>query len=177
MPVAPERVQDRGVDCVLCRIVAGTAPADLVAETPRVVAFCDAAPITPGHLLVVPRRHGTGLAELSDDDAAAMTVLARRLAVALRAAGLRHSGRPAAPRRWRVRPVVGGDGGTGVPMTGTNLFLADGASAGQEVLHAHLHVIPRYGGDGVRLRTGPRHSVPDERAEVAQRVRAALGDR
>ncbi|MET0190975.1 MAG: HIT family protein, partial [Pseudonocardia sediminis] len=73
----------------------------------------------------------------------------------------------------------GGAGGRdreGTPITGTNLFLADGVSAGQEVFHAHLHVIPRYAGDGVRLRTGERTSTPDERAEVAERVRTALGD-
>ncbi|MDN5918227.1 MAG: HIT family protein [Pseudonocardia sp.] len=59
-------------------------------------------------------------------------------------------------------------------ITGTNMFLADGASAGQEVFHVHLHVIPRYADDGVRLRTGTRRSTPDERAEVADRVRAAF---
>ncbi|RZT87754.1 HIT domain-containing protein [Pseudonocardia sediminis] len=195
-------------DCVFCRIVAGTATADLVAETARVVAFCDIAPITPGHLLVVPRAHGSGLADVSDDDAAAMTVLARRLAVALRDTGLRLPGperRPGPTGRWRRlrghrRTGTGGGrhggrnsdigGGSmtgssatgggrdreGAPITGTNLFLADGVSAGQEVFHAHLHVIPRYAGDGVRLRTGERTSTPDERAEVAERVRAALGD-
>ncbi|MBW0104885.1 HIT family protein [Pseudonocardia sp. KRD-291] len=200
-------------------MVAGTAPADLVAETPRVVAFCDNAPITPGHLLVVPRTHGSGLADVSDDDAAAMTVLARRLAVALRDTGLRHPGlrhpgpgtaapgtpgagvidpadtglrhpgpgatgpRRAGPARrlavggwWRGRRGERGAGAGGAPVTGTNLLLADGSSAGQDVFHVHLHVIPRYAGDGVRLRTGPRGSTPGERADVADRVRAALDD-
>lgn len=184
------------MDCVFCRIVARTAPADIVAETPRVVAFCDAAPITRGHLLVVPRVHGSGMADLADADAAAMVVLARRLAVALHDAGLRStdpdgsvppgsgtsggSGWPGAGRSfvaagwWRARRRGGGR--SGVPVSGTNLFMADGASAGQDVFHVHLHVIPRYDGDGVRLRTGARRSTPEGRAQVARRVRAALGD-
>lgn len=165
------------MDCVFCRIVARTAAADIVAETSRVLAFCDAAPITRGHLLVVPRAHGSGLVDVSDDDAAAMIVLARRLAAALHDSGLRRPGadrRFAAVRRWRGRRA--GEDGPGVPITGTNLFMADGASAGQDVFHAHLHVIPRYDGDGVRLRTGARRSTADGRAEVARRVRAALGD-
>ena len=142
-------------ECAFCRIVAGTAPADVIAETPRVIAFCDIAPITPGHLLVVPRAHGAGLAQLADEDAAAMTLLARRLAIALRASGLR-------------------GGRRGVESTGTTLFLADGADAGQDVFHAHLHVIPRYPGDGTSLRTGRRRATPHGRATVAARIRAAL---
>lgn len=113
-------------DCVFCRIVAGSQPASIVLEEERVVAFMDHAPVTDGHLLVVPRRHAAGLADLDPDDGRAMFDAGRRLAAALRASSLL--------------------------CQGINLFLADGRVAFQEVFHVHLHVLPRTRGDGFGLR-------------------------
>ena len=132
--------------CVFCRIVAGAAPASVVYGDDDVLAFLDIAPITPGHLLVIPRRHATYLADLDERDGARMFQVAQRLAGALRLSGLR--------------------------CDGVNLFLADGAAAFQEVFHAHLHVIPRWVGDGfaLRYRSGKpgREQLDDTAAAVVR---------
>lgn len=135
-----------GAGCVFCRIVEGTEPASIVAADDEAVAFLDIAPATPGHLLVVPRAHATGLADLPADTGERLFRVAQRLAGALRGSGLR--------------------------CAGVNLFLADGAAAFQDVFHVHLHVIPRWPGDGVRLHMGTP-SRPELDGHAAA-VRAAL---
>jgi len=137
-----------GMDCVFCRIVAGTADASVVYEDDRLLAFCDLSPVNPGHLLIIPKVHGVGLVNLAEPDASRMFTVARRLAAAVRSSGLR--------------------------CEGVNLFLADGKAAGQEVFHVHLHVFPRYVGDRFRLHSGQRRASRRELDEIAARVRAAL---
>jgi histidine triad (HIT) family protein len=134
------------MDCVFCRIVAGTSEASVVYEDDRLLAFCDSSPVNPGHLLIIPKVHGVGLVDLNESDACRMFIVARRLAVALRSSGLR--------------------------CEGVNLFLADGKAAGQEVFHVHLHVFPRYVGDPFRLHSGQRRASRRELDEIAARVRA-----
>ena len=137
-----------GTDCVFCQIAAGTAPASIVDEDELTIAFLDTQPINPGHLLVVPKHHAPGLAELPDADAARMFAAGVRLAAALRASDL--------------------------PCDGLNLFLADGAAAGQEVFHVHLHVFPRTAGDAFRLNydwsTSPTRSNLDATAGLIREV-------
>ena len=113
------------VSCDFCRIVAGTAPASKVFEDDTAVAFLDIAPITPGHLLVVPRVHADGLADLDPRTGEHLWRIGQRLAAALRRSDVR--------------------------ADGVNFFLADGVAAFQEVMHVHLHVIPRFKGDGFKL--------------------------
>jgi diadenosine tetraphosphate (Ap4A) HIT family hydrolase len=115
----------------------GRAEASLVHVDDAVVAFMDLNPINPGHLLVVPRAHAPALSDLDEDVGAQMWRVAHRCARALRRSGLR--------------------------ADGVNLFLADGEPAGQEVFHAHLHVIPRYAGDGLRIESSAQRG---ERAEL-----------
>lgn len=136
---APGRTVD-GVatdKCVFCAIVQGRAEASLVYAEDAVVAFMDLNPINPGHLLVVPRTHSPYLSDLDEDVGALMWRVAHRCARVLRRSGLR--------------------------TDGVNLFLADGEAAGQEVFHAHLHVIPRYPGDTLRIEA---HAQRGERAEL-----------
>ncbi len=137
--------------CVFCRILAGELPASQVYADERCVAFMDLHPINPGHLLVVSRQHAADLAALAPEDGAQLFRVAQRLAQAVRASGL--------------------------PCEGINLFLADGAAAGQEVPHVHLHVVPRRTGDGFGLKFGPQYYHPPSRAELdrtAQQVREAI---
>ena len=137
-------------DCIFCRIVAGRAPASVVHRDERCVAFMDIRPVNPGHLLVVPVRHATHLADADEETAAHLMRVAHRLAAAVRASGLR--------------------------CDGVTLHLADGAAAGQEVFHVHLHVFPRWRGDGFGLRFGPGYGVRP-RAELdsaAEAIRAVL---
>jgi len=137
--------------CIFCRIVAGEAEASLVYQDEWVSAFMDAHPIAEGHILVVPRRHASGLDDLDEAAAGRMMAVARRLAGALRRSG--------------------------VPCEGVNLVLADGTAAGQSVFHCHLHVIPRAAGDGFGFRRplglGRSASRPVMEA-VAERIRESL---
>jgi diadenosine tetraphosphate (Ap4A) HIT family hydrolase len=134
------------MDCVFCEIVAGTAEASLVYDDDQVLGFVDLHPVTPGHLLVIPRTHATSLAELDPADGARMFRVAQRLAGAVRESSIRSEG--------------------------VNLFLADGAAAGQEVFHVHLHVLPRFPGDGFRLEVSPASPTRDELDAVAAEIRS-----
>jgi histidine triad (HIT) family protein len=138
-------------DCIFCRIVAGDAPASVVHRDDTCMAFMDIQPVNAGHLLVVPLRHAPHLADTDGETAAHLMRVAHRLAAALRASGVR--------------------------CEGVNLFLADGAAAMQEVFHVHLHVFPRFRGDGFGLRFGPHYAVRPraELDEAAAAVRSALG--
>jgi histidine triad (HIT) family protein len=135
--------------CVFCKVVANELPASLVLETPSVVAFMDIDPVTPGHMLVVPRLHLPDLADLSDDLAAEMMVVAKKLASALCRSSLKSDG--------------------------VNLFYADGEAAFQEVFHSHLHVFPRFPDDGFTIdaRWGSERSRDLLNRDAAQ-VRDAL---
>jgi diadenosine tetraphosphate (Ap4A) HIT family hydrolase len=145
-------VKEQG--CVFCQILAGDLPASYVYEDDVVCAFMDIRPVTSGHVLVIPRAHAESLTDVPPDVSAAMMQAVNRCVE-----GLRRSG---------------------VPMDTFNLFLADGVAAGQEVPHAHLHVIPRFEGDGWRLITEygsdwvqrPR----EELDELAERIRAGIAE-
>jgi diadenosine tetraphosphate (Ap4A) HIT family hydrolase len=134
--------------CVICDLLSGSLPVSLVHRDPLCAVVVDIRPVNPGHVLVVPVRHAASLAELTDAEGAAMFALARRMGAALRASGLR--------------------------CEGVNLFVADGEAAGQEVFHAHLHVFPRFAGDGFGLRFGPDYRRA--RREEMDRVAALLAE-
>jgi histidine triad (HIT) family protein len=127
----------RDPDCLFCRIVAGEIPATIVREDDRTVAFMDINPATRGHLLVVPREHSENLLEIGAADLAACAAAAQELA------GL-------------VGERLGADG--------VNLLNSCGREAWQTVFHFHLHVIPRYAGDPLRL---PWTPAPGDREEIA----------
>jgi len=137
--------------CVFCAILAGESPASVVHRDDLVWAFMDIAPLNAGHALVVPVAHAVGLRDLDAAAGAAMFRVGQRVANALRRSDLR--------------------------VDGIDLFLADGREAGQEVMHVHLHVLPRFAGDGVRIDLGPRHRGSPTRGDldaVAAQVRAGL---
>lgn len=136
--------------CIFCQIVSGEAEASRVYRDPLVTAFMDRYPVTRGHLLVVPNAHFPSLASLDAQYAAQMMAAARRAAAALRESDLE--------------------------VEGVNLHLADGHAAGQSVFHCHLHVIPRYSGDGFGLRRpfGRDRTTRSELEAVAEMLRPAL---
>lgn len=134
--------------CIFCAIVAGKAEASFIGATPRTVAFLDILPVGEGHALVIPRRHVVGLAGLDDAEGAEMFQLARQIASSQRGLGL---------------------------AEGVNLFFADGEVAGQEVFHAHLHVLARRHTDGMRLEVD--YPQPPDRGQLdatAARLRTRL---
>ena len=134
--------------CVFCEIVAGRAESSLVYEDEHVIAFMDIRPLTPGHLLVVPRSHADYLEDLDEDLGAGLFRAGHRLARALRRSGL--------------------------PCDGVNLFLADGEAAFQEVFHVHLHILPRTPGDGFRIKAAWRRPGREELDLAAAKVRQGI---
>jgi len=138
-------------DCVFCKIAKGVAPASVVYSDENVMAFLDVQPVNPGHSLVISRAHAKELSELDPRIGGQMFKVAM-----LVAQGLRKSG---------------------VKCEGVTLFLADGEAASQDIFHVHLHVIPRFRGDGFGLKVGPTYGVKPERKEldtVAEQIRKAI---
>lgn len=132
--------------CIFCQIVAGKAPAEKVLETDQVLAFLDIAPVHYGHTLVIPKVHYETFLDLPDDLWLALGQASRRIAQVLR----------------RV-----------LFATGINLGMNNFPAAGQVVPHAHLHVIPRYTGDGLHFFPQGYYQKGDM-AKVGQQLRAAL---
>jgi len=130
-------------ECIFCKIAAGELPATIVDEDERTVAFMDISPATRGHALVIPRTHAADLLSVDTDDLAAVAVASQRLA---------------ARAKERLR------------ADGINLLNSCGAAAWQTVFHFHVHVIPRYEGDPVRLPWVPAPGDPREIAAAAQEL-------
>lgn len=136
-------------DCIFCKIVAGDIPGRIVRETETTLAFLDANPLAPGHTLVIPKDHHPRLADLSSDIAADVYREVHELTP-------------------RTQGAVDADAAT----VGVN----DGEAAGQEVPHVHVHIIPRFAGDG----GGPIHAVAgtppdlsdDELDDLAEKISA-----
>ena len=135
------------MSCIFCAIAAGEAPAERVYEDELTMAFLDANPASDGHTLVIPKRHAENLFELDDADAAAVWTTVRHVARG-------------------VRDAMAADG--------LNLFQSNGRAAFQSVFHVHVHVVPRWSGDAIRLPWIPRPGDPGRMAEVAERLRDAL---
>jgi len=137
-------------DCVFCRILAGELPGSFVYRDDRCAAFMDIRPVNAGHVLVIPTRHAASLADIDPSEAADIMTLGQSVAAAVRASGVR--------------------------CEGINLMLADGAAAMQEVFHVHLHVIPRYRGDGFRLHFSPEYYTRQpERAQLDETAKTLAG--
>src|ERR1700693_5317421 len=111
-------------NCIFCKIVAGDLPATIVAEDERTIAFMDIAPATRGHALVIPREHASDLLSVESEDLTAVALASKRLA-------------------GRVKERLRADG--------VNLINSCGAAAWQTVFHFHVHVVPRYEDDPLRL--------------------------
>lgn len=132
--------------CVFCEIVRGTAPASFVYQDDTVVAFMDIQPIAQGHMLVLPREHAVLMTDINETAAMRTFRVARRLA-----AVARHT----------------------LAASGINIIVMDGETAYQDVPHFHVHVIPRYPGDGFGLTFPDTYENKPARAQL-DAVAAAL---
>jgi histidine triad (HIT) family protein len=131
-------------DCIFCKILAGELPGTVVGEDERTVALMDINPATRGHVLVIPRTHTADLLSIDPEDLHAVATASQRQAV-------------------RAREQLGAEG--------VNLVNSCGALAWQTVFHFHMHVIPRYTGDPLRLPWVPAPGDPAEIAAAAQELR------
>jgi histidine triad (HIT) family protein len=135
-----------GTDCLFCGIVAGDVPAQIVDSDEHTVAFMDINPATRGHALVVPRTHSTDLMDVADEDLERTMLAVRRLVTKMEAA---------------------------LEPDGFNVLNACRPAAWQTIFHFHLHVIPRYEDDPLKLPWIPRGAPEEEIAAVADRIRGA----
>ena len=135
--------------CLFCSIVAGETPADVVLDTPVVIAFLDHRPLFPGHTLVVPRAHVETLRDLDDPTRDELFAQVQRVAAA-------------------VQDATGSAGS----------FVAMNNVVSQSVPHAHVHAVPRNPKDGLRGFFWPRTRYADaaEAAAMAASIRIALGE-
>ena len=132
-------------DCLFCGIVEGSIPSQTVDSDERTISFMDINPATRGHALVVPRAHSTDLMDIEPQDLEASITAAQRLAKRMEAT---------------------------LEPDGFNVLNACRPAAWQTVFHFHLHVIPRYEGDPLRL---PWHPEPGDRDEIAAAAEELTG--
>jgi histidine triad (HIT) family protein len=135
------------MDCIFCQIVAGRIPCTKIYEDEMVLAFLDIAPVSLGHVLVVPKEHCAKLHNCSAKSFAAATSVLPKIALA-------------------VSDAVGADG--------YNVLCNNGRAAGQLVEHLHFHIIPRMTGDGVFSHWPAGKYPPGKADEIAQKIRTEL---
>ena len=138
-------------NCTFCDILAEKQPVSPVYQDEICAVIMDIHPVNSGHVLVIPKQHAASLAELDENIGGHLFAIGQRVAAALRRSGIH--------------------------CEGINFFLADGESAGQDVFHVHLHVFPRYEGDGFGLRFGPHYYKRPSREDldaVAKKIRLSF---
>lgn len=135
--------------CIFCKIIAGEIPSTILHEDDMAIVFMDINQSQKGHLLIVPKVHVAEWHDLEDDAAAQIALLAVR---------------------W-AKPTM-----RAVSSDGYNLVVNNGGAAGQEVMHVHLHIIPRWQGDGfIKLGVPTRFADATELKGTADAIRAAKG--
>ena len=135
-------------DCIFCKIASGAVPARTVLEDDDCIAFLDIAPLSSGHCLLVPKRHFDSFDRMPADVAGSVLSQLSGLSKAVQVAA---------------------------NADGFNILLNSGKAAGQEVMHVHIHVIPRKEGDGLGYRWHPK-SLDDATADaLRRRITAELG--
>lgn len=135
------------MDCVFCRIVRGEAPANVVYEDEKALAFMDINPATPGHTLLIPKQHFRNVFDLDEEVAAHLMKVAVRLAPV-------------------IKEAMGADG--------LNILNANERAAFQSVFHFHLHLIPRWFDDDIKPLWVSRPGDPAQIRAAASRIRQAL---
>lgn len=133
-------------DCIFCKIVAGEIPAHKVYEDEKTYAFLDRTPINQGHTLVIPKKHAADVFEIEESEWQAVMKTARVVAHALEKA---------------------------LGAEGVNVDTNNRAAAGQVVFHSHVHVIPRFSGDGFEHWKGHPYA-PGEAETIRMKVLSAL---
>ena len=135
-------------DCIFCKIVAKEIPCYKVYENEKVLAFLDLFPINKGHCLVIPKEHHTNIFCLPPDLLQEITLTGQKIARA-------------------IQEIVKPDG--------MNLQQSNEKAAGQEIFHYHLHLVPRFFDDGVKLPMGGEKGNHEELQSLAQEIALFLG--
>jgi histidine triad (HIT) family protein len=134
-------------DCIFCKIVRGEIPCAKILETDSVLAFLDIAPVNKGHTLIIPKAHYADIRDLPPS---------------------------LAPDLMAAIQKVGQGLTEGLGAQGLNLGMNNGAAAGQLVLHAHWHLIPRFTGDGLTLWPQKSYASPEEMSQTALKISTSI---
>ena len=131
-------------DCIFCKIANGEIPSATLYEDENFRVILDLGPASKGHALILPKSHAANIYELSDEMAAKAMILAKKMATAMTAA---------------------------LKCDGFNIVQNNGECAGQTVFHFHMHLIPRYEGDGVGLTWKPGELSDEVRDEILKKIK------
>jgi len=134
-------------DCIFCKIIAGEIPCISLWEDQETLAFMDINPANPGHALVIPKQHWQDVYTIPDEAIGSVAATARRIATAVR---------------------------TALTPDGINLVQANGPGAAQSVFHFHMHVLPRYSGDELKLNWRLKLGDMDQLKPISERIKAVL---
>lgn len=134
-------------NCVFCKIIAGVIPSATVYEDDNFKAILDISPAAKGHIIILSKKHCENLMELDDQAAAEAILVARKLAKAMKAE---------------------------LNCDGINMLQNNGEAAGQTVLHYHIHLVPRFKGDTVKMTWTPGQYGEGEAARVAEAIAAKI---
>jgi len=128
--------------CIFCKIIKGEIPSTKVYEDADTVAFLDIKPVNPGHTLVIPKKHYVNIHDMQDEMVGKVAIAAKKVSDAILKIGAK----------------------------GVNIKMNNGKAAGQDVFHAHVHVMPRYGNDAFTHWVGKEYNG-NERELVAEKIR------
>ncbi len=131
-------------DCIFCKIAAGQIPSKTIYEDDDYRVILDLGPAAKGHALILPKEHYTNIFELPEDKAGEVFKLARKMALQMKET---------------------------LKCDGFNVVQNNGEIAGQTVFHFHMHLIPRYVGDGQRIGWKPGEPAQEELEETARTIR------
>lgn len=134
-------------DCLFCKIIAGEIPATKVYEDEHTLAFLDIHPTNIGHTLVVPKEHHENIYTIPDELDGPIFSTVKKIAIAVKAA---------------------------VNADGVNIIMNNDRAAGQLIFHAHIHVVPRFPGDGFEHWQGARDYAEGEAQTVATAISSKL---
>lgn len=134
-------------NCLFCKIISGEIPSTRVYEDEQVLAFLDINPVNIGHTLVIPKQHFIHLYETPDEILGRMISTAKKIGIALKNA---------------------------LSADGINLEMNNDPVAGQVIFHAHIHIVPRFSGDGFTHWKGARGYEPNEATQTAEKIKKCL---
>ena len=133
----------RDSSCIFCKIAGGEIPSATIHEDEKFRVILDLGPASKGHALILPKEHFANIYELDEETAAAAFVLAKKMA-------------------GKMTEALGCDG--------FNIVQNNGTVAGQTVFHFHIHLIPRYEGDGVALGWKPGELTEEQKEDILARL-------
>ena len=135
------------MDCIFCKIIRNEIPSAKIYEDEHSLAFLDANPNNHGHTLVIPKTHAKNILDISEDSLSLMMPAVKKVSKAVF---------------------------EGMDAAGLNITMNNEGPAGQVIFHLHIHIIPRFEDDGLRIWTRKTPYKNGEMEQVAEKIKKAL---